>query len=68
MVGVAGDGYVIIEVQTEALAESLWSILLALVLGGMVFGILAGYVGYRLVKFLEAKLSGRKNAGKQIRR
>ena len=35
------------------------------VLGGMVFGILAGYVGYRLVKFLEAKLSGRKNAGKQ---
>ena len=38
------------------------------VLGGMVFGILAGYVGYRLVKFLEAKLSGRKNAGKQIRR
>ena len=38
------------------------------VLGGMFFGILAGYVGYRLVKFLEAKLSGRKNAGKQIRR
>ena len=35
------------------------------VLGGMFFGILAGYVGYRLVKFLEAKLSGRKNAGKQ---
>ena len=38
------------------------------VLGGMVFGILAGYVGYRLVKFLEAKISGRKNAGKQVRR
>lgn len=35
------------------------------VLGGMVFGILAGYVGYRLVKFLEAKLSGRKNGGEQ---
>jgi len=35
------------------------------VLGGMVFGILAGYVGYLMVKFLEAKLSGRKNAGKQ---
>ena len=31
VVGVAGDGYVIIEVQTEALAESIWSILLALV-------------------------------------
>ena len=38
------------------------------VLGGMVFGILAGYVGYLIVKFLEAKLSGRKNAGNQIRR
>ena len=38
------------------------------VLGGMVFGILAGYVGYLMVKFLEAKLSGRKNAGNQIRR
>ena len=38
------------------------------VLGGMFFGILAGYVGYLMVKFLEAKLSGRKNAGKQVRR
>lgn len=35
------------------------------VLGGMVFGILAGYVGYRLVKFAEAKLSRRKNGGEQ---
>ena len=35
------------------------------VLGGMVFGILAGFAGYWIVKFLEAKLSGRKNAGKQ---
>ena len=38
------------------------------VLGGMIFGILAGFVGYLIVKFLEAKLSGRKNAGNQIRR
>ena len=38
------------------------------VLGGMVFGILAGFAGYWIVKLLEAKLSGRKNAGKQIRR
>ena len=35
------------------------------VLGGMVFGILAGFAGYWIVKLLEAKLSGRKNAGKQ---
>ena len=38
------------------------------VLGGMVFGILAGFAGYWIVKLLEAKLSGRKNAGNQIRR
>ena len=37
------------------------------VLGGMVFGILAGFAGYWIVKLLEAKLSGRKNAGNQIR-
>ena len=38
------------------------------VLGGMVFGILAGFAGYWIVKLLETKLSGRKNAGKQVRR
>ena len=38
------------------------------VLGGMFFGILAGFAGYWIVKLLEAKLSGRKNAGKQVRR
>ena len=38
------------------------------VLGGMVFGILAGFAGYWIVKLLETKLSGRKNAGNQIRR
>ena len=38
------------------------------VLGGMVFGILAGVAGYWVVKLLEAKLSGRKNAGNQVRR
>ena len=31
VVGVAGNGYIIIKIQTEALAEALWSILLALV-------------------------------------
>ena len=38
------------------------------VLGGMIFGILAGFAGYWIVKLLETKLSGRKNAGKQVRR
>ena len=38
------------------------------VLGGMVFGILAGFAGYWIVKLLETKLSGRKNAGNQMRR
>lgn len=35
------------------------------VLGGVVFGVLAGYAGYRLVRLLEAKISGRKNGGEQ---
>lgn len=33
------------------------------VLGGMVFGILAGYVGYLIVKFLEAKLPEERTQG-----
>lgn len=35
------------------------------VLGGVVFGVLAGYAGYRLVRLLEAKISGSKNGGEQ---
>ena len=33
------------------------------VLGGVVIGIIAGYLGYRLVKVLEDKFSRMKNGG-----
>lgn len=35
------------------------------VLGGVIFGLIAGYLGYRIAGFLESKISGIKNGGER---
>ncbi|MBU5480632.1 phosphatase PAP2 family protein [Blautia sp. MSJ-19] len=38
------------------------------ILGGVLLGLVAGYLGYKLVRLLENKISGRKNGGEQDER